>query len=436
MNPPFSSLDFASIAPMRRRHFLKAGCASLLGLGATGSWAAAEPAPTSAVAKAKSLIHIFLPGAMAQHESWDPKPEAMSAVRGEFGAIDTKLSGVQFGELLAKTAGIADKLTLLRGVWHNEAAHERGVQTMMTGWRPSPAIVYPSLGSVISHELGSQRNLPPYVCIPTSDPASQAGYLGDVYGPFDVGGTPTATGFQVRDLALPKGIDPTRFDIRRGLRDVVQQNFQSLAAEPAVLAMNEFYQKAYGMISEPVAREAFNLGAEPQHIREAYGLNPAGQTLLLARRLAQSGVRFITANYGFWDHHKGLRKGVQEQLPAFDQAFAALISDLDAQGLLDEVLVVVSSDFGRTPKMNIDGGRDHWTKCFSVVMAGAGLKRGMVHGVSDSTGAEPLEGAVAAEDYGATVLQLMGMSLEKRLMAPGNRPMAITSGKPVQAILA
>ena len=251
-----------------------------------------------------------------------------------------------------------------------------------------------------------------------------------------VGGTPALTGFKVKDLELPKGVDAGRFDLRQQLREVVQENFSPLAGEPSVAAMNEFYQKAYGMISEPVAREAFNLAAEPMKLREAYGLNTAGQTLLLARRLAQSGVRFITATYGSWDHHQNLRKGVTDQLPAFDQAYAALIADLDSLGLLDEVLVVVSTDFGRTPKMNSDGGRDHWTKCFSVAMAGAGLKRGLVHGVSDATGAEPLEGAVSAEDYGATIFQLMGISLEKRLMAQGTRPIAISSGKPVQAILA
>ena len=424
---------------LTRRLWLQMGLCSGLGLAMgrnTRLWAAGTAENAAPVAKAKSLIHIFLPGALGQHESWDPKPEAMSAVRGEFGAVDTKLAGVRFCELMSKTAKVADKMTILRGMRHNEAAHERGVQTMMTGWRPSPAIVYPSMGSIVSHELGSQRNLPPYVCIPSSGPQSQAGYLGDSCSPFDVGGTPALTGFKVKDLELPKGVDAGRFELRQHLREVVQENFRPLAEEPAVAAMNDFYHKAYGMISEPVAREAFNLDAEPMKLREAYGLNTAGQTLLLARRLAQSGVRFITASYGSWDHHQNLRKGVMDQLPAFDQAYAALIADLDSLGLLDEVLVVVSTDFGRTPKMNSNGGRDHWTKCFSVAMAGAGLKRGLVHGVSDATGAEPLEGAVSAEDYGATIFQLMGISLDKRLMAQGTRPIAITAGKPVQAILA
>jgi uncharacterized protein (DUF1501 family) len=190
------------------------------------------------------------------------------------------------------------------------------------------------------------------------------------------------------------------------------------------------------MISSPAAREAFNLKAESDAVRESYGLNLAGQGLLMARRLVGAGVRFVTVSYGSWDHHQNLKKGVTDQLPQFDQAYAALIADLAASGMLDETLVVVSTDFGRTPKMNSAGGRDHWAKCFSVALAGGGVKRGFVHGVSDATGAEPMEGAVAAEDLAATIFQLMGISPEKRLMAMGTRPIAINGGKVVQDILA
>jgi uncharacterized protein (DUF1501 family) len=190
------------------------------------------------------------------------------------------------------------------------------------------------------------------------------------------------------------------------------------------------------MISSPAAREAFNLKAESDGVRDGYGQNLAGQGLLMARRLVAAGVRYVTVSYGSWDHHQNLRKGVTDQLPQFDQAYAALIADLSASGMLDETLVVVSTDFGRTPKMNSAGGRDHWAKCFSVALAGGGVKRGLVHGVSDATGAEPMEGAVAAEDLAATIFHLMGISPEKRLMAMGTRPIAINGGKVVQEILA
>ena len=420
-----------------RRQLLRVGVGSCLGLsiGRFLELQAAE-GTVAPVAKAKSVIHIFLPGALGQHESWDPKPEAAAEYRGEFGAIGTKVPGMQLCELLKKTAGVADKLTLLRGVWHTESAHERGQMTMLTGWRPSPAVIYPSMGSIVSHELGSLKNLPPFVTIPSTPDQAGTGYLSPTFGAFSVGGDPSKPGFTVQDLALPAGVDAMRFDTRRSLKEVVDAHHAHLARSGAVEPMGKFYQNAYSMIASPSAREAFDLKAESQASRESYGQNLAGQGLLMARRLVNAGVRFVTVSYGSWDHHQSLKKGVADQLPQFDQAYAALITDLEASGLLDETLVVVSSDFGRTPKMNSAGGRDHWAKCFSVALAGGGVKRGLVHGSSDATGAEVMEGAVAAEDLAATIFHLMGISPEKKLMAMGTRPIAINGGKVVQDILA
>lgn len=385
-------------------------------------------------AKAKSIIHIFLPGALATHESWDPKPEAEAAVRGEFGSVETAIPGVRFSENLTRTAKVADRLTLLRGVWHSESAHERGIETMITGWQPSPAITYPSMGSIVSHELGGKNNLPPFVCIPRA--LGAAGYMSDTYGPFAVGADPGQPGFRVQDLTLPAGIELSRFSQRQALRAAVEEQFSTFKQEPAIAAMENFYADAYEMIASPSARDAFNLEQEPQQVRDAFGRNSAGQGLLLARRLAESGVRFVTVQYGAWDHHANLKTSISAQLPQFDQAFAALIADLDARGMLAETLVVVSSDFGRTPRINAEGGRDHWTKCFTLALAGAGLKRGHVHGVSDATGAEPLDGAVHAKDYAATLFHLMGIAPGKRILAQGTRPIAISDGEPIQAILA
>jgi len=420
-----------------RRHLLRVGVGSCLSLS-LGRFLElqAEEGPAAPVARAKSVIHIFLPGALGQHESWDPKPEAAAEYRGEFGAIETKVPGVRFCELLPKTAGVADKLTLLRGVWHTESAHERGQMTMLTGWRPSPAVMYPSMGSIVSHELGARKNLPPFVTIPDTPAQAGTGYLSPTFGAFSVGGDPGRPGFTVQDLALPRGVDQTRFETRRSLKEVVDAHHAHLARSGAVEPMGKFYQNAYSMISSPEAREAFHLQAEPAALRESYGQNLAGQGMLMARRLVGAGVRFVTVSYGSWDHHQNLKKGVAEQLPQFDQAYAALIADLAASGMLEETLVVVSTDFGRTPKMNSAGGRDHWTKCFSVALAGGGVKRGFVQGVSDATAAEPMEGAVAAEDLAATIFHLMGISPEKRLMAMGTRPIAINGGKVVPDILA
>jgi uncharacterized protein (DUF1501 family) len=422
---------------MSRRQLLRIGVGSCmsLSLGRFLSLQAAEGARPP-VAKAKSVIHIFLPGALGQHESWDPKPEAATEYRGEFGAIGTKVPGMQLCELLKKTAGVADKLTLLRGVWHTESAHERGQMTMLTGWKPSPAVIYPSMGSIVAHELGARKNLPPYVTIPETPAQGGTGYLSPTFGAFSVGGDPSRPGFTVQDLALPAGVDQVRFDTRRSLKEVVDAQHAHLARSGAIEPMSKFYQNAYSMISSPEARKAFDLTAELPAIRETYGQNLAGQGLLMARRLVNAGVRFVTVSYGSWDHHQNLKQGVANQLPQFDQAYAALIADLAASGQLDDTLVIVSTDFGRTPKMNSAGGRDHWAKCFSVALAGGGVKRGLVHGVSDATGAEPTEGAVSAEDLSATIFHLMGISPEKRLMAMGTRPIAINGGKVVPDILA
>ncbi len=385
-------------------------------------------------AKAKSIIHIFLPGALSTHESWDPKPEAESAVRGDFAPVKTAIPGVLFSETLAKTAAVADRLTLLRGVWHSESAHERGVETMLTGWQPSPAITYPCMGSIVSHELGVRNSLPPYVCIP--DTFGTAGYLSDTYGPFSIGGDPAQPGFRVRNLALPQGVDAERFAHRQKLRAAVESQFTAARGEPPVAAMGQFYEDAYAMIASPAARDAFSLDKETAAVRDAFGRNSAGQGFLLARRLVAAGVRFVTVQYGSWDHHANLKSGITAGLPPFDQAFAALIADLESSGMLAETLVVVSSDFGRTPRLNTEGGRDHWTKCFTVALAGAGLKPGHVHGTSDATGAEPLDGAVHARDYAATLFHLLGIAPEKRIMAQGTRPIAISDGEPIKEILA
>jgi uncharacterized protein (DUF1501 family) len=304
---------------------------------------------------------------------------------------------------------------------------------MLTGWQPSPAIIYPCMGSIVAHELEGLNSLPPYVCIP--DTFGTAGYLSDTYGPFSVGGDPSQSGFRVRNLALPQGIDGERFAQRQKLRAAVESQFESVRREPAVAAMGRFYEDAYAMIASPAARDAFSLDKEPDHVRDAFGRNPAGQSFLLARRLVTAGVRFVTVQYGSWDHHANLKSGVVGQLPPFDQAFAALITDLAASGLLAETLVVVSSDFGRTPRLNAEGGRDHWTKCFTLALAGAGLKAGYVHGSSDATGAEPLDGAVHAKDYAATLFHLTGIAPEKRILAQGGRPIAISDGEPIKQIL-
>jgi hypothetical protein len=325
--------DPAHFRKTSRREFLYVGLVGGLGLslGNFFKLRAEEAALTEAIApKAQSLIHIFLPGGSSAQEMWDPKPFAPIEYRGPMGTIDTKLSGVQFSEHMKHSAKIADKITIVRSMTHGEAAHERGTHNMFTGYRPSPAIQYPAMGSVISHELGSRNNLPPYVCIPnTPNEYAGSGYLSSAHGPFSLGADPASKGFEVRDLNMRNGITQERFDRRRNILSTVDEHFRTLEKSDALTAMDSFYQSAYNLVSSKEARESFNLTAEPEAIRKEYGEHSAGQRMLMARRLVEGGVRFVSLTYGSWDMHANIASGIKSQVPEFDQAYAALITDLD-----------------------------------------------------------------------------------------------------------
>jgi hypothetical protein len=348
------------------------------------------------------------------------------------------LPGVKFSQYMQETAKIADKLTIVRSMTHGEAAHERGTHNMFTGYRPSPAVQYPAMGTVVSHELGSRNNLPPYVCIPNvPNEFAGTGYLSTAYGPFSLGGDPARDGFKVRDLNMYNGVTQERFDRRRGILGTVDDHFKTLEKSDNIRAMDSFYQSAYSLVSSKQAREAFDLTAEPDKIREEYGRNDAGQRMLMSRRLVESGVRFVSMTYGGWDMHANIQRGMERSLPQFDKAYAALIRDLDRRGMLDKTLVMVTSEFGRTPKINKDAGRDHWPRVFSVAFAGGGFKRGLVYGASDATASEPDSDPLTVENMAATVYNQLGIKHDKNLMAPGDRPVAIVkNGEVVSDLLA
>ena len=384
-------------------------------------------------AKADSVIHIFLPGGIAHQESFDPKPYAPLEYRGELGVIKTKLDGEVFSETLPKTAQIADKITVIRSFTHGEAAHERGTHNMFTGYRPSPALQFPSMGSVVAHEYGPRNNLPPYVCVPSMPNVyAGTGYLSSSFSPFSLGSDPANAGFKVQDLDLPGGINESRFATRKNVLSAVNEHFAKKEKSDGLAAMDSFYERAYSLIASPKAREAFNINAEPAPLRDAYGRNEAGQRMLMARRLVEAGVRFVALQYGGWDMHTGVAPGMRASMPAFDQAYAMLITDLAQRGLLDRTLVMVSSEFGRSPKINKDAGRDHWPKVFSVVLAGGGVKKGYIHGASNSTASEPERDPIGPEDLATTVYHQLGIVADKELMAPGNRPIEIVDGGKVR----
>ncbi len=382
---------------------------------------------------AKSVIYIFLPGGMAQQESFDPKPYSPLEYRGSIDSISTSLTGERVGQHFPKTAKILNKLTVIRSMTHGEAAHERGVHNMHTGYRPSPALQYPSIGSVVSHEFGPRNNLPPYVLVPgQTNPYQGTGYLNSSFAGFSLGADPAAKDFQVRDLDLPSGVTMERFNKRRKLLDVVNNHFREQEKSDAIDSLDTFYQRAYSMISSEKARLAFDLSKEPKKLRETYGQNQAGQRMLLARRLVEAGVRFVTLTYGGWDHHTNIDQGIKNLAPKLDQAYAALINDLDQRGLLDTTLVCLCSEFGRTPRINQTAGRDHWPKVFSSVLAGGGTQRGLIFGKSNAIASEPEEYPVSVADWTKTIYHCIGINAEKELMAPGARPIEIVDGGSVR----
>lgn len=419
-----------------RREFLFSGVLGTFGLtmgNLLRLQAAAAESGQPLKATAQSVIQIYLPGGMAAQETFDPKLLAPIEFRGPLGSVKSRLPGIQFSELMAHTAKIADKITVVRSMTHGEADHDRGTHNMFTGYRPSPAIQYPSFGSIVSHELGARNELPPYVCIPNQpNTFAGTGYLGSAYGPFSLGNDPANSGFKVRDLTLPSGVSESRFATRREMRAVVDAHFSALEKSDALDGMDAFYQRAYSMISSDKARAAFAIGDEPEKLREEYGKNQAGQRMLLARRLVEAGVRFVSLTYGGWDHHDNIKNAMNSQLPRFDQAFAALIRDLDQRGMLDSTLVMVTTEFGRTPKINGTAGRDHYPKVFSIALAGGGTKKGYVHGTSDATGSEPESDPLRVEDLAATVYHQLGIDHTKALLAPGNRPVLIVKDGEVQ----
>jgi hypothetical protein len=419
-----------------RREFLFTGVVGTLGLTMGHLFklqAAAAASGHAPKAVAQSVIQIYLPGGMAAQETFDPKLLAPIEYRGPLGTVKTKLDGIHFSELMVNTAKVANKITVVRSMTHGEADHDRGTHNMFTGYRPSPAIQYPSFGSIVSHELGSKNELPPYVCVPNQpNTFAGTGYLGSAFGPFSLGSEPARKDFKVRDLSLPNGVNEDRFATRREMRAAVDAHFSALEKSDALDGMDSFYQRAYSMISSDKARAAFSLNDEPEKLREEYGSNQAGMRMLLARRLVEAGVRFVSLTYGGWDHHDNIKNAMNSQLPRFDQAFAALIRDLDQRGLLDSALVMVTTEFGRTPKINGTAGRDHYPKVFSIALAGGGMKRGHIHGASDPTGGEPESDPLKVEDLAATIYHQLGIQHEKTLMAPGNRPIAIVKDGEVQ----
>ena len=443
--------EYRRLQRSSRRDFLRVGSLAIGGL-TLGDFFRIQSAQAeqkfyeSTENTAKSVIQIVCQGGIAAQEAWNPKPESPLEYRGPFGVAKTPIPGTVLSEKMAECAKVADRMCVVRSVMGGPPDHGLAMYHMVSGRRPSPAIKHPSVGSVVNHEFGSRAGLPGYIAIPNGGFLGSVGtgYLSPKYGAFSVGGDPAqGNGFQVRDLTLPAGLESPDFNTRRSLRDIVNREFAKLEADPTPLeTMDSFYQQAYAMISSPAVRDAFDLSKESDALKREYGFgrflenghygqpygSQAGMRMLLARRLVEAGARFVSLTFGGWDTHTQIRETYQKQMPPLDNALATLIRDLDDRGLLDSTLVWVASEFGRTPKINPSAGRDHWSRVFSIALAGGGLKRGMFYGDSDATSAEPAKNPAPLEDLHSTLYRLIGINSDKELMAPGDRPIEIVDG--------
>jgi hypothetical protein len=459
-HPPNSGC--AGFRAMPRREAIQAGVLGALGLSmgdlfrlqAADKGAMAMESGKKLKARAQSVIQIHLPGGFHQQESFDPKPEAPIDIRGAFGVLKTKT-----GEILADTfpqlAKVTDKLTLLRSVVGKVPDHSIANYHLFTGYTPTAVIDYPQMGSIVSHELGQRGELPPYVAIPNKNAYGGAtGFLSSAYGPFELNADPGAeSGYKVRDFSIPKEVSLERFDKRQTARQLVEKRLRALEADPELLGtMDGFYKQAYTMLTSEKAQAAFTLDRVTDADRQLYGSHVTGELkgpdgkyhrkglaekLLVARQLVEAGVRFVTVQYGSWDCHVDVKKSTLDQMAPLDAGIAGLITDLDQRGLLESTIVWVTSEFGRTPKINKDSGRDHFARCYSMLVAGGGFIRGQVYGASDSTGAEPMTDALLLEDLLFTIYHQLGIDADKELLAFGTRPIEIVkSGKLVQGLLA
>ena len=444
----------AGFRRMSRRAALSAGSLGALGLSLAdylnlrsahgqASVAGGAAGQLNLPERIKSVIQINLPGGFPHHESFDPKPEAPVEYRGSFGVVKTKTGDV-FSDNLPKLAGIADKITVVRTVVGKIPDHNLATYHLYTGYTPTPVIDYPQMGSIVSHELGSRGDLPCYIAIPGKNSAAgSTGFLPSIHAPFETGGDPGTQkkNFKVRDFSLPAGLSLEQLQRRRAVRDVVEKRIRSLEASPVLLdTMDAFHARAYTLLTSTDAQKAFSFDGETDETFQLYGhevtgdvkgpdnkLHPKGlaERLIIARRLVEAGVRFVTLEYGSWDCHGNVKTTCIDQMRPLDYSLAGLVTDLERRGLLDTTLVWVTSEFGRTPKINKESGRDHWSRCYSMMLAGGGFKPGLIHGASDSTGGEPARDAVTLESLMATIYHQMGIDANRELVAFGTRPIEI-----------
>ncbi len=439
-----------------RRDVLTIGSAGILGLTLPGILASEAKASAkkelgSGQPKAKSVILLWLSGGPATIDMWDNKPDAPEGIRGEFKSIDTAAKGVQVAETFPKFAAVADKATIVRSLYHTIPSHGPAAVFMTTGNKPTAALQYPSMGSVASKLLKTEVGVPPYVTFGElrNGLVGQAGYLGTGYNPFIIEGNAppgkdgaAATkggGFSVRGLTLKGTFTLEELEKRDALLRKFDTGFAGLdKSNDLVDGLDTFHQQALEILKSDKTRKALDLTAEKQTTRDMYGNTPFGQGALAARRLVEAGVRFSTVSFGGWDTHSQTFNAHKTRLaPTTDQVLAALIADLDQRGLLDSTIVMCAGEFGRTPKVNKNSGRDHWARSMACVLAGGGFKRGYAHGTTDASGMAPATEPVTPDDVSGTIFHNLGIAPSTEIQSATGRPIQLyREGKVIEKVLA
>lgn len=412
---------------LQRRGFLRIGALAGMGLNLPEYLALAAVRAVNPNAKAKAAIFIRLAGGPSHMDTFDLKPDAPDTHRGEFNEIPTCVPGVRICEHLPKLAKCADKYVILRGVSHNLAAHELGLQYLSTGNRPTPAIRYPTFGAVVSKEFGAAADLPSFVAMPSEGP-QPTGYLGVEHGPFETGAMPQpGRALEIRGLSLKNGVTLADVDRRQDMLSRYDTAFGAFSKEDKLLAgMDEFSRKAWSMMRSERVRDAFDPRRESTALADLFGKDPFSQSCLLAPRLIEAGVRFVTINLDGWDTHTGNFTTLKNKnLPALDDGLSGLLLALEEKGLLATTTVFVSGEFGRTPKINDRGGRDHWPRAMFSLFAGGGIQGGRVIGASDAKGEAPADRLITPGDLAATFYQTLGIDSRKEYHTPTGRPLMI-----------
>jgi uncharacterized protein (DUF1501 family) len=445
-----------------RRAVLRVGGAGLLGVSFPRLLAAAEKPAARLKATAKAVIFLHQWGGPGQHETFDPKPDAPDNVRGWYGATKTKLPGVIFGEKIPQIAALADKFSLVRCLQHGMKNHNSAGYYSLTGVAPptddqrlrDTLELFPAYGSIVDKLAPAPKGTATFVSFPhviadgSVTPGQHASFLGKGHNPLFVNQDPNRPDFKLPELTLPDSLPAERLEARKDILKLIDEQSELLETSLVAQGLDESYQKAVAMLTSPRFKAAFDLSKEGKKTREKFGHTTYGQSCLLARRCVEAGAKFVNVYYSAkiqgtgngWDYHgfrgEDVPARLRELLPIADQTLPALLTDLEERGLLDTTMVVWVGEFGRTPKISSNGGRDHWPQCYPAVVAGGGAKKGFVYGASDKLGAYPTVGRAGPEDLAATMFAALGIDPDAEVHDKLNRPLPVARGKPIGEIMA